>query len=101
MSASDAVALQQGIRALHHDGDSLLGIAGPVADAEGRSFTLWRSPMAALQPGAQLSTADLGPLPPSSEGLTRIGPDLLVVVDGDADDATCRQGAGQLRVAVP
>lgn len=96
---------QQAIRALHSDGDALLGIAGAVADAAGSHSTLWRAPMAELQPGALLSVEALGLLPPSSEGLTRVGPELIVVVDGDAakdpDAAACREAAGQLRIAVP
>ena len=44
-------------------------------------------------------------LPPSSEGLTRLGAELIVVIDGDAskedDAAACRQGARQLRLAAP
>ena len=96
---------QQGIRALHSDGSVLLGIAGTVADAEGSRSTLWRAAMAELQPGAQLAAESLEQLPPSSEGLTRLGAELIVVIDGDAskedDAAACRQGARQLRLAAP
>lgn len=108
--ALDAVAWvalpeQQGIRALHSDGDALLGIAGTVADADGSRSTLWRAPMAVLQPGARITVEALEALPPSSEGLTRVGSELIIVVDGDAPKGaqatTCREGAGQLTIAAP
>ena len=78
-----------------------MGIAGTVVDSSG-DMTLWRTPMAKLAPGARLSVEKVSALPPSSEGLTRLGGSLLVVTDGDEGDGpTCAEPAGQLRVAAP
>lgn len=90
---------RQSIRELHTDGDYILGIAGAVADS-GDNMTLWRTPMSRLEPGARLVVERLSSLPPSSEGLTRVGETLVVVTDGDTpkdDSATaCVMPAGQL-----
>ncbi|MFT5684733.1 MAG: hypothetical protein ACI8RZ_005677 [Myxococcota bacterium] len=91
---------QQAIRELHTDGEFFLGIAGSVADS-GDNMTLWRAPMAMLTPGARQSVERIGLLPPSSEGLTRVGEDLVVVIDGDTpkdDAAACIEPAGQVRL---
>ena len=93
----------EGIRGLRQDGDMLLGISGSVADSDG-PMTLWQAPMAGLVPGARLSAHRIGLLPPSSEGITRVGGDLVVVTDGDEpaeSGGVCRVPAGQLRVAAP
>ncbi len=93
----------QGIRELRRDGDFILGIAGTTSGSE-LPMTLWRAPLGGLAPEARLSVTRVSALPAGSEGVTRVGGELIAVVDGDRPGDSsegCQQPAGQVRIVEP
>lgn len=77
-----------GIRELHREANTIVGIAGPTDDAPEGFFRFELSLGSALEQRAQRRED----LPPFSEGLWSRG----VVIDGDQGERRCRQPARQI-----
>lgn len=107
----DAVALLQtpagmGLRGMDAEGDLLVAIVGPMADADGQAHAVFAVERAALKPGARIRPRFVQALPPRSEAVVLSDDQLLVLVDGDAPgkkqaQATCRRPSGWLQLPRP